>query len=172
MPADQIGGREINARKPQAYSSVLSTLPPYRCEPASGHPKKRVKRKMLLSLVAVFASLFSLLIVSLCAFGVIPPNRVVGLRTNKTLQSRPTWITVHRRALVPLAVTTVAVAGCWLLYPAGIVGSSASSGFGFIALVAGLLWAWTHGVRGMQHPADHAARDNRTCKDLGSHDTP
>ena len=111
---------------------------------------------MLLSLVAVLASLFSLLIVSLCAFGVIPPNRVIGVRTNTTLQSRKTWNTVHRRALVPLAVTTVAVAGCWLLYLAGIVESSASSGFGLTVLVAGLLWAWTRGVRGIQHPADHA----------------
>ncbi|WP_104081150.1 SdpI family protein [Cryobacterium sp. Y11] len=111
---------------------------------------------MLLSLVAVIASLFSLLIVSLCAFGVIPPNRVIGVRTNTTLQSRKTWNTVHRRALVPLAVTTVAVAGCWLLYPAGIVESSASAGFGLTVLVAGLLWAWTRGVHGIQHPANHA----------------
>ena len=104
---------------------------------------------MLLSLVAVFASLFSLLVVALGAFGVIPPNRVIGLRTNTTLRSKPTWRTVHRRALIPMSVTTLAAAGCWLLYPAGLVESSAAVAFGFIVLVAGLLWAWAYGVRGV-----------------------
>ena len=107
---------------------------------------------MLLSLLAVFASLFSLLIVLLCAFGVIPPNRVIGLRTNATLKSRRTWNTVHRRALGPVTVTTVAVAGCWLLYLAGFIESSASVGLGLTVLVAGLLWAWTHGIRDSQRP--------------------
>ncbi|RJT90947.1 hypothetical protein D6T64_02860 [Cryobacterium melibiosiphilum] len=104
---------------------------------------------MLLRLVAVFASLFSLCVAALCAVGAVPPNQVIGLRTNTALRSKPTWSTAHRRALIPVAVTTLAVAGCWLLYSAGIVESSAAVAFGFIVRVAGLLWAWAHGVRGV-----------------------
>lgn len=104
---------------------------------------------MLSSLIPVFLSFFSLLVVALCAFGVIPPNRVIGLRTSTTLRSRATWHLAHRRALTPMTVTTVAVAACWLLYPAGIVESSSAAVLGFAVLVAGLLWAWTHGVRGI-----------------------
>ena len=103
---------------------------------------------MFVSLIGVFAALLSLVVVALCAVGVIPPNRIVGLRTNTTLRSQASWRSVHRRAVVPLAVTAAAVIGCWLLYPAGLVNSSSSAALGLCVLVAGLLWGWVRGTRG------------------------
>lgn len=92
-------------------------------------------------LVAVLTAIFALLTVVLCAGGVIPPNRVIGLRATASLRSLSAWRTVHRKALVPLAVTNAAVVGCWLLYPAKVLGSNAVVGLGLAVLVAGLLWA-------------------------------
>ena len=103
--------------------------------------------RVTVSLIAVAASLLSLVVFALCASDVIPPNRLIGIRTNATLRSRPAWRSVHRHALLPMGVTTVVVGGCWLLEPAGIVDAEASAALGFLVLIAGLLWAWAHGVR-------------------------
>ncbi|MFT2816731.1 SdpI family protein [Leifsonia sp. A12D58] len=83
----------------------------------------------------------------LCALGAIPPNGVIGLRTNTSLRSRRAWRSIHRRAIAPLVMTTTMVAVCWLLYPAGFVNSQASAGLGLIILVAGILWAWAYSQR-------------------------
>lgn len=102
---------------------------------------------MIESLLGVLGAVFALLVTVLSTYGVIRPNRIIGLRTNATLRSPSAWRRSHRRAIMPISVTTGAVAASWLLYPTGMAGSRETVALGLVILVAGLLWAWTRGTR-------------------------
>lgn len=95
----------------------------------------------MLSVIAAAIALFSLIVFVLCAVGVIPRNRAIGLRTNAALRSTTAWRAAHKQGVLPMAVTNVAVLGCLLLHPLGILSEQAAANFALCLLVGGLLWA-------------------------------
>lgn len=74
---------------------------------------------MIKSLIGVPGAIFALLVSVPSAYGVIRPNKIIGLRTNATLRSPSAWRRSHQRAIMPLTVTTAAVAASWLLIRLG-----------------------------------------------------
>lgn len=68
---------------------------------------------MLGTLVLAVVAILVVVSVTLCAQGVIPPNRIIGIRTPPFRESARTWRIGHHAAIIP---TAIAAAGCVIVF--------------------------------------------------------
>ncbi len=96
---------------------------------------------MLGAVVLAGTAIFVVVLVILCARGVIPPNGAVGIRIPALLASEHGWRTGHRAAILPTAIGAVAAVAVTLL--ALLQPSIQSSGTGIVLgmVVLPLVWA-------------------------------
>jgi hypothetical protein len=96
---------------------------------------------MLGVIVLAGTAAFLLVLVTLCAVGVIPPNGAAGIRIPALLASDYAWRTGHRAAIVPTAIGTAAAAVVVLLCVLHPPIQSFGTGLELGVVVLSLLWA-------------------------------